>query len=318
MLIDASIAISIQMIIRIARRVMGLFMICVSGFASHVRIARRVYPAPAALRHIFLAAVMLIGGDVLFRVDLRCDFGDRCCPMAGHSHFANIQRRKEYVDKKRAKIWSKIAKKLMVAAKRGADPAANLALRYVIDEAKSANMPKDTIQKAIDKGSGAAGTDNFESITYEAYGPSGVAMIIEALSDNRTRTAGDLRLMLDRAGGNLAQSGAVSFVFTKRGIITISADQSTEDRLMTLALDAGADDVLSSPEGFQILTHPADFLRVKEAIESASIAMLDAQITYLPSTSVSLDAETLPRFNKLLDALDDNDDVQNIHHNAIL
>jgi YebC/PmpR family DNA-binding regulatory protein len=236
--------------------------------------------------------------------------------MAGHSHFANIQRRKEYVDKKRARIWSKIAKKLMVAAKRGGDPVQNLSLRYVVDEAKAANMPKDTIQKAIDKGSGAAGTDNFESITYEAYGPAGVAMIIEALSDNRTRTAGDLRVMLDRAGGNLAQSGAVSFVFAKRGVITISAGKATEDQLMSIALDAGADDVISSPDGFQIMTGPTEFLRVKESIESARIETLDAQITWLPSTTVSLDADTVPRFTKLLDALDDNDDVQNVYHNA--
>lgn len=238
--------------------------------------------------------------------------------MAGHSHYSNILRRKTAVDAKRAKIWSKVAKKLMVAAKRGADPRDNLALRYVVDEAKAANMPKDTIQKAIDKGSGAAGTDNFESITYEAYGGGGVAMIIEALTDNRTRTAGDLRLMLDRAGGNLAQSGAVSFVFTTRGVLTLKSDQLSEDALMERALEAGAEDVKSEGEVYEVLTAPNDFHRVKEALEATGLTFLDAQIARLPGTTVLLDADASVKFTKLLDALDDNDDVQNVHHNAEL
>jgi YebC/PmpR family DNA-binding regulatory protein len=238
--------------------------------------------------------------------------------MAGHSHYSNILRRKTAVDAKRAKIWSKIAKKLMVAAKKGADPRDNLALRYVVDEAKAANMPKDTIQKAIDKGSGAAGTDNFESIAYEAYGGGGVAMVIEALTDNRTRTAGDLRLMLDRAGGNLAQSGAVSFVFASKGVLTIKADLITEDVLMERALEAGAEDVKSEGEVFEVITAPNDFHKVKDALEKSGLSFLDAQIARLPGTTVTLDADASARFLKLLDALDDNDDVQNVHHNAEL
>lgn len=239
--------------------------------------------------------------------------------MAGHSHYSNILRRKTAVDAKRAKIWSKIAKKLMVAAKRGADPRDNLALRYVVDEAKAANMPKDTIQKAIDKGSGAAGTDNFESITYEAYGGGGVAMIIEALTDNRTRTAGDLRLMLDRAGGNLAQSGAVSFVFSTKGVLTIKSDQVDEETLMERAIEAGAEDVKSDAgEVYEVLTAPNDFHKVKDALEKTGLTFLDAQIARLPGTTVSLDADASAKFAKLLDALDDNDDVQNVHHNAEL
>jgi YebC/PmpR family DNA-binding regulatory protein len=236
--------------------------------------------------------------------------------MAGHSHYANILRRKTSVDAKRAKVWSKVAKKIMVAAKRGGDPSANLALRYVIDEAKGVNMPKDTIQKAIDKGSGAAGTDHFENISYEAYGPGGVAMIVEALSDNRTRTAGDLRSILDRAGGNLATSGAVSFVFSKRGVITIRSDQIDEEMLVELALEAGAEDVRTEADVFEVLTSPTDFLKVKESLEKSHIGLLDAQITHLPANTVSLDADQFARFNKLLDALDDNDDVQSVYHNA--
>ncbi|MFT3784977.1 MAG: YebC/PmpR family DNA-binding transcriptional regulator [Tepidisphaeraceae bacterium] len=238
--------------------------------------------------------------------------------MAGHSHSANVARRKNAVDAKRAKVWSKIAKKLMVAAKRGPDPAANLALRYQIDEAKAANMPKDTIQKAIDKGSGNAGTDNFESITYEAYGPGGVAMIIEALTDNRARTAPDLRHIFEKIGGNLATTGSVSFVFTKKGVLTLKKDQIDEDTLMERALEAGGEDVQVDGEYFEVFTHPNDFHKVKESLEKTGLTFFDTQITYLPSNTVSLDAEGSAKLNKLLDQLDDNDDVQNVYHNAEL
>jgi YebC/PmpR family DNA-binding regulatory protein len=238
--------------------------------------------------------------------------------MAGHSHWNNIQRRKTAVDKKRAKIWGKIAKKIMVAAKRGGDPVMNLALRYIIDEAKAANMPKDTIQKAVDKGSGAAGTDNFENVTYEAYGPSGVAMILEALTDNRTRTAADLRLMLDRAGGNLATSGSVSFQFSKVGLIVIKSADATEDRLMEVAIEAGAQDVKDQGEVFEVHTAPTDFHKVKDAIDAAKIAIADAQLTRIAANYVSLDQESQSKMNRLLDSLDDNDDVQDVFHNAEL
>jgi YebC/PmpR family DNA-binding regulatory protein len=238
--------------------------------------------------------------------------------MAGHSHSANVARRKNAVDAKRAKIWSKIAKKIMVAAKRGADPAQNLALRYTIDEAKAANMPKDTIQKAVDKGSGASGTDNFESVTYEAYGPHGVAMIVEALTDNRARTAPDLRHLLEKAGGNLATSGSVGFVFAKKGVVLVDAKGTTEEAVMNVALDAGAEDVAAVESFFEVLASPVDFLKVREAIEKAGLEIEDAQITNLPNSTVSLDAEASAKFNKLLDSLDDNDDVQNVYHNAEL
>ena len=238
--------------------------------------------------------------------------------MAGHSHYANIVRRKTAVDAKRAKVWSKIAKKIMVAAKRGPDPAANLALRYIVDEAKAANMPKDTIQKAIDKGSGAAGTDNFESIVYEAYGPGGVALIIEALTDNRARTAGDLRVMLDRAGGNLATSGAVSFVFHRKGVFTLARSVMPEDALIEKALDAGAEDIKTEAEVYEVLCAPNEFHRVKEGLERAGLTFLDSQIANLPTTSAKLDADQKQKFTKLLDQLDDNDDVQKVEHNAEL
>ena len=236
--------------------------------------------------------------------------------MAGHSHASNVARRKNAVDAKRAKIWSKIAKKIMVAAKGGADPAHNLSLRYMVEEGKAANMPKDTIQKAIDKGSGATGTDNFESVTYECYGPGGVAMLIEALTDNRARTAPDLRSTLDKYGGNLATSGAVSFVFTRKGVLLLKANAVDEEKLMELALEAGAEDVTSDGAYHEVVTAPGDYLKVKEAIERSKLPIEDAQLTHLPGSTVTLDAEQLARFTKLLDTLDDNDDVQNVYHNA--
>src|ERR1700756_4037906 len=163
--------------------------------------------------------------------------------MAGHSYWAKIKRAKGANDKKRGKIWSKIARKIIIAAKNGGDPRDNLSLRYPIDEAKTANMPKDTIANAIKKGTGELGAENYEPLTYEAYAPGGVAMIIEGLTNNPSRTAPDLRSILEKAGGNLAKSGAVSFQFTKQGVITIKADAVDEERLMELALEAGAEDV---------------------------------------------------------------------------
>ena len=250
--------------------------------------------------------------------------------MAGHSHASNVARRKGAVDAKRAKVWGKVAKKIMVAAKGGPDPSQNLSLRYVIDEAKAANMPKDTIQKAVDKGSGNAGMENYEAVTYEAYGPGGVAMLIEALTDNRSRTAPDLRHYLDKAGGNLATAGSVGFVFTKKGVVLVRAERTVgegrhaktepiaEDAVMEAALDAGAEDVTTDGGMYEVLTSPTDYLKVKDALERAKLPIEDAQITHLPNTTVTLDLETSARFTKLLDVLDDNDDVQNVYHNAEL
>src|SRR3954466_14219022 len=163
--------------------------------------------------------------------------------MAGHSHWSKIKRAKGATDAKRGKIWSKIARKIIIAAKNGGDPRDNLALRYTIDEAKAANMPKDTIANAIKKGTGELGGENYEAATYEGYGPGGVAIYIDALTNNRSRTAPDLRALFERAGGNLANSGAVAFQFTKHGIVTIKSETIEEDKLIELALEAGAEDV---------------------------------------------------------------------------
>jgi YebC/PmpR family DNA-binding regulatory protein len=236
--------------------------------------------------------------------------------MAGHSHWAKIKRAKAANDAKRGKVWSKIARKIIIAARNGGDPRDNLSLRYVIDEAKAANMPKHTIENAIKKGTGELGGENYENITYEGYGPGGVAVIIDALTNNRARTAPDLRMIFERSGGNLGSSGSVAFQFNKLGVITIASSATDEDRLMTIALDAGAEDVKNEGEVFEVITQPTDFHRIKDAVDAAGVAVENAEITYLPNNTVAIDGETAQKILKLIDALEDNEDVQSVSHNA--
>ena len=238
--------------------------------------------------------------------------------MAGHSHWANIKRQKGRTDAKRGKVWSKIARKIIIAAKNGGDPKENLSLRYVIDEAKAANMPRDTIQNAIKKGTGELGADNYEAMQYEGYGPHGVAIMIDGLTNNRARTAAELRMIFEKNGGNLATTGSVGFQFNKRGVISIKADAIDEDKLMELALDAGAEDVTNEGEGYVVLTTPTGFHKVRDAIAAANVAIESSEITHLPTSPVAVDDETAKRILKLVDDLEDNDDVQSVSHNALL
>lgn len=239
--------------------------------------------------------------------------------MAGHSHWKTIKRAKGANDAKRGKVWSKIARKIIIAAKAGGgDPGQNLSLRYVIDVAKAANMPKDTIANAIKKGTGELAGNAYEEATYEGYGPGGVAIFIEALTNNRSRTAPDLRAAFERAGGNLGSSGSVAFQFTKTGVITIRSDAIAEDDLMELALEAGAEDVKSEGEGYVVLTTPTAFHKVKDAIAAKNIAIESADVTYVPSNTVAIDADKAQSLLKLIDLLEDNDDVQTVSHNAEL
>jgi YebC/PmpR family DNA-binding regulatory protein len=239
--------------------------------------------------------------------------------MAGHSHWAKIKRAKGANDAKRGKVWSKIARKIIIAARAGGgDPAANLSLRYVIDEAKAANMPKDTINNAIKKGTGELGAENYEDALYEGYAPGGVALMIEALTNNRSRTAPDLRSILERGGGNLANSGAVAFNFVKQGVLTVRSDATTEDQLMEWALEAGAEDVKDEGEVFEVLTTPTSFHKVKEALAGKGLTFEGAEITYMPLNTVPVDADRAASLMKLIDALEDNEDVQNVSHNAEL
>src|SRR5438270_2238667 len=212
--------------------------------------------------------------------------------MAGHSHWAKIKRAKGANDAKRGKVWSKIARKIIIAARGGGDPRDNLSLRYTIDEAKAANMPKDTIANAIKKGTGELGGENYEAMQYEGYGPGGVALIIDGLTNNRARTAPELRKIFEVNGGNLATSGAVAFQLNKRGVITIKADATTEDQLMEIALDAGAEDVTNEGgEAFEVITSPTAFHKVRDAITAANIPMEASEIANLPTSTVAVDAE---------------------------
>jgi len=236
--------------------------------------------------------------------------------MAGHSHWSKIKRAKGANDAKRGKIWSKIARKIIIAAKNGGDPRDNLNLRYTIDEAKAANMPRDTIEKAIKKGTGELGAENYEAATYEGYAPGGVALLIDALTNNRSRTAPDLRSIFEKNGGNLANSGAVAFQFTKQGVITIKSDAITEDALLEAALDAGAEDVRNEGEVFEVITSPTAYLKVKEALAAAKIPIEASEITHMPNSTIAVDGEAAQKLLKLIDALEDNDDVQSVSHNA--
>ena len=238
--------------------------------------------------------------------------------MAGHSHWAKIKRAKGANDAKRGKVWSKIARKIIIAAKGGGDPRDNLSLRYTIDEAKAANMPKDTIEKAIAKGTGELGGENYEAVTYEGYAPGGVAILIEGLTNNRARTAPELRTTFERHGGNLANSGAVSFQFTKLGIVTIKSDATSEDKLLEVALDAGAEDVKNEGEVYEVMTTPTSYLKVKEALAAAGLPIEASEITNMPNNTIPVDGEHAQKLLKLIEALEDNDDVQSVSHNAEL
>jgi YebC/PmpR family DNA-binding regulatory protein len=238
--------------------------------------------------------------------------------MAGHSHWAKIKRAKGATDAKRGKAWSKIARKIIIAARNGGDPRDNLALRYVIDEAKAANMHKDTIEKAIMKGTGELGGENYESINYEGYAPGGVALMVEALTNNRARTAPELRMIFEKGGGNFATSGSVAFQFVKQGLITIKADAIAEDALLESALEAGAEDVKNEGEVFDVVTTPVAFMKVKEALSAAKIPIEASEITYVPTSTVAIDADRAQKLLKLIDTLEDNDDVQSVSHNAEL
>ncbi|KAB3531461.1 YebC/PmpR family DNA-binding transcriptional regulator [Alkaliphilus serpentinus] len=229
----------------------------------------------------------------------------------------NIIDRKNKQDSKKAKIYTKLARLITVAARQGGgDPEYNATLKTAIDKAKAANMPNDNIDRAIKKGTGEAGGDNFEHITYEGYGPNGVAVIVEVLTDNRNRTAGDVRHAFDKNGGNLGTSGCVSFMFERKGQILLENDDSIdEDSLMMTAIEAGAEDFLPDEEAFEIITTPEDFNTVKEVLEGEGYTFLNADIVQIPSTTASLEGDDVKKMNKLIDMLEDNDDVQEVHHN---
>ena len=236
--------------------------------------------------------------------------------MSGHSKWATIHRKKGLIDAARGKVFQKLAKELYVAAKGGApDPDSNAALRLVVEKAKAANMPKDNIQKAIDKAKGAGNGENYESIRYEGYGPAGVAIMVDCLTDNRNRTASQVRSAFTKAGGNLGTDGSVSYMFERRGSIVIPADYD-EDTMMMTALDAGALDFEKADDNYLITTDTDSFSDVKKALEDAGVKeFLECELTYIPNMEVTLDEEVQEKVHKLVDALEDLDDVQDVYYN---
>ncbi len=236
--------------------------------------------------------------------------------MSGHSHWATIKRSKAANDAKRGRVWSKLARRIIVAAKAGGgNPDENLQLRYAIDDAKAANLPKDTINKAIKKGTGELGAEDYERVIYEGYGPAGVAVMVECLTDNRNRTVPELRKIFERAGGQLGESNCVAWMFTQKGTFTIATSAVAEDALIEICLDAGADDVTKEGDVFEITCEVADFHAVKEALAQKSIETITAEIAMIPNTTVEADAGNAKQILHLMDQLDDHDDVQNIFAN---
>jgi YebC/PmpR family DNA-binding regulatory protein len=238
--------------------------------------------------------------------------------MSGHSKWATIKRKKEGTDAKRGKLFTKIGRELAVAVKQGGgNPENNSRLRDVIAKAKANNMPNDNISRSIKKAAGEAGDINYEDIVYEGYGAGGVAVIVEALTDNRNRTAGEVRHIFDKTGGSLGASGCVGWMFDRKGILIIEKTKKIDaDSLMMAALEAGADDISESEDVFEIVTDPAVFSEVRENLEKAGYSFVSAEIEMLPQNTVAANEELVEKINRLLDMLEDNDDVQNVYHNA--
>lgn len=237
--------------------------------------------------------------------------------MAGHSHWARIKRAKAVTDARRGRAWSKLSRAVIVAARNGGgDPAANLALRYAIDAARAENMPKDTIERAIKKGTGELGGASYEEIVYEGYGPGGVAILCTALTDNRARTGGEVRNVFDRNGGNLGATNSVGWMFTLRGVVIVSADKADEEKLTHIALDAGADDVRRAGEAFELTCEPGVFEALRTALRDGGIEPESAEISRVASTTVALTGDEAAKAMRLIDALEENDDIQQVYSNA--
>lgn len=238
--------------------------------------------------------------------------------MSGHSKWSNIKRKKEKTDSQKGKMFTKLGREIAIAVRSGgADPSSNSRLKDVIAKAKSNNMPNDSILRSIKKAAGEGDGSGYEIINYEGYGPNGVAVIVETYTDNRNRTAGDVRHIFDKYGGNLGTTGCVSFMFDMKGQIIIEKNSATdEDEIMILALDAGAEDFSAEDEYYEILTAPADFSKVCEELEKSGLEFASAEITMIPATYTELtDPEAVEKMEKLIERLEDHDDVQNIWHN---
>jgi len=236
--------------------------------------------------------------------------------MSGHSKWSTIKRKKGAADAKRGKIFTKIIKEITLAARLGGgDPDGNARLRTAILAAKMENMPKDNIERAIKKGTGEGGTVVYEEVTYEGYGPGGVAVFVEVMTDNRNRTVAEIRHIFSKHGGNLAENGAVSWIFAKKGSILIDKKTVEEDKLMEVALDAGAEDIREEENEFEVITSPGAFEAVRKALENAEIKYLEANVGMIPQNTIKLDGDKAASMLKLMEKMEDNDDVQNVYAN---
>ena len=237
--------------------------------------------------------------------------------MSGHSKWSTIKRKKEKTDNARAKVFTKIGREIAVAVKAGGpDPAANSKLKDVIAKAKANNVPNDNIDRIIKKAAGEGNADNYEDVVYEGYGPSGIAVIVEALTDNRNRTAADVRHAFDKVGGNMGTSGCVSFMFSRQGVIIIEKEDIDEDKLMEDALEAGASDFLSDGDVYEIRTEPNDMGLVRDDLEAKGYKFLSAEVEYIPSTYTKLtDPDDIQNMGRMLEMFDESDDIQEVYHN---
>lgn len=237
--------------------------------------------------------------------------------MSGHSHWSGIKYKKAANDAKRGKVWSKVARMLIVAAKNGGgDPAQNLALRYAVDKAKAANMPKDTIEKAIKKGTGELGGISYEEVLYEGYAPGGVAIMVEALTDNRNRTGPEIKRLFEKHGGSLGTSGCVNWMFSKKGLITVNSSLIGEDALMEIALTAGADDMQATGDVFEITCDPAAYEKLTETLKEQEVETEVAEISMVPQSTIPVnEAATAKKLIALMEGFEDHDDVQNTYAN---
>ena len=237
--------------------------------------------------------------------------------MSGHSRWAGIKHKKGIADAKRGKLFTKIAREITIAARlSGGHPDANPRLRKAMDDAREANMPGDNVKKAIQRGTGEIPGVNYEELVYEGYGPSGVALIVELTTDNKNRTAGEIRRTFSQHGGNLGETGSVGWMFSSKGLITVEKSKASEDQLMNLVLDAGAEDLnAEDPEVFEITTAPADFEKVKKALQDQGIPVVTAEVTLLPKTYVKLTGAAATQVLSLMNALEDHDDVKTVYAN---
>jgi YebC/PmpR family DNA-binding regulatory protein len=234
--------------------------------------------------------------------------------MSGHSHWATIKHKKGAIDAKRGKLWSKLSRAIIIAARHGGgDPTMNLKLRYAIDKARAVSMPKDNIERAIKRGTGDMEGQQFEELTYEGIGPGGVAVLVDVLTDNRNRTSGEVRKIFDRHGGKMGSAGSVGYLFERKGVFSVPAAGHDEDTLMGIVLDAGADDMKQAGDTFEITCDPPVFGQVKEALEKNGLTPTMAEISQVPKTAREVDAEAGAKVLRLMDAIDDHDDVQNVY-----